>query len=67
MAAMKPSRDPCIECRRPMTWAQQRVQFGRLKRLGISAAHIKATLPRCQKCLTIWLRNHPHLVGEAQR
>lgn len=61
---MKPAQIPCMDCRNRMTWAQQRVQYGRLKKRGVSEAHIKAALPRCQKCITIWVRNHPQLTGE---
>ena len=61
---MKRSQIPCIECQRRMTWAEQRVQYGRLKKRGVTNAHIKDALPRCQKCVTIWIRNHPQLMGE---
>jgi len=50
------SRIVCCNCRNPMTWAAQRVQFGRLMRRGICPTVIKAIQPRCQKCVTLWLR-----------
>jgi len=38
-----------------MTWDQQRRQFGRLMQKGFTVDEAKAALPRCQKCLTLWL------------
>ena len=51
------SSTQCRDCRNPMTWAAQRVQYGRLIRRGLPPAQIKAILPRCQKCVTRWLRS----------
>lgn len=45
----------CQACGNPMTWAAQRVQFGRLKRRGMSPEAIKAAGRRCQKCMTTHL------------
>lgn len=45
----------CRDCRYPMTWDQQRRQFGRLMQKGFTVDEAKAALPRCQKCLTLWL------------
>ena len=42
----------CLECNRPMTWADQRVQYGRLMKRGVPREGIKAMLPRCQKGVT---------------
>jgi hypothetical protein len=41
-----------------MTWAQQRVQYGRLKKREYCEDDIKAILPRCQKCLTVWMKDN---------
>lgn len=46
----------CLRCGRPMTWAQQRQQFGRLLRRGFSIEHAKQLNPRCQTCMTITLK-----------
>jgi hypothetical protein len=45
----------CRKCKRPMTWAAQRVQYGRLKRKGVPDEQIKAIVPQCQKCITALL------------
>ncbi len=45
----------CQKCRKPLTWAQQRVQFGRLTLHKLDADTIRAVLPRCQKCVTVHL------------
>jgi len=42
-----------------MTWAQQRRQWGRLKQRGYSQDEIKQAMPRCQKCLTRWMKGNP--------
>jgi SOS response regulatory protein OraA/RecX len=46
----------CLRCHYPMTWEQQRRQFGRLMRKGFTKDEAKAALPRCQICMTVWLR-----------
>lgn len=46
----------CLDCDGPMTWAARRVQEARLKKRGISEAHRRLAMPRCQKCMTIYLR-----------
>jgi len=47
----------CLRCRNLMTWAAQKVQFGRLRREGFSNEEINAITPRCQKCVTRFLRD----------
>jgi hypothetical protein len=49
----------CKECQKTMTWAQQRVQWGRLKSKGYTEQEIKDAMPRCQKCLTRWVKLNP--------
>ncbi len=39
-----------------MTWAAQRVQYGRLLKSGATPAEAKEAPLRCQKCLTLVLR-----------
>lgn len=46
----------CARCGHPMTWAEQRRQFGRLMRQGFAADAARQMLPRCQTCMTITLR-----------
>ena len=46
---MKDKRLICGDCRNRMTWTAQRVQFGRLRRLGMTLDEARALLPRCQK------------------
>ena len=48
----------CLYCRRAITWAEQRRQLGRLIRRGgtITYDEAKRLMPRCQKCLTVLLR-----------
>lgn len=50
------SKSRCRECGRHMTWAAQRVQYGRMMRRGFTQDVARRTLPRCQKCMTQWLR-----------
>ncbi len=45
----------CIGCNNPMTWAESRVQYGRLLKRGIDEATAKQATPRCQKCMTVWI------------
>lgn len=46
----------CLRCKYPMTWEAQRRQFGRLIRRGLTKEQAKEMLPRCQKCMTVYLR-----------
>lgn len=56
-SALKPRRqDRCKRCRYAITWADQRKQFGRMIKRGLSIDEIKAIQPRCQKCVTVYLR-----------
>ena len=47
----------CKSCRSRMTWAQQRVQFGRMLKRGLNKEQAKLLLPQCQKCITRHLKN----------
>ncbi|MBN2291062.1 MAG: hypothetical protein JXM70_01480 [Pirellulales bacterium] len=42
----------CKTCKEPMTWREQRRQYGRCVRRGMTKFEIQEALPRCQKCLT---------------
>jgi hypothetical protein len=48
----------CLDCQNSygMTWDNQRHQFVRLIRRGLSRDEIKVIMPRCGKCVTAWLR-----------
>ena len=48
----------CKNCHWSMTWSEQRVQYGRLVRKGIKPENIKAIMPRCQKCVTKWMKEN---------
>jgi hypothetical protein len=52
-----PKKNKCNACRNPMTWAAVRVQYGRLLRRGFTEEQVKAVLPRCQTCVTRWLKS----------
>jgi len=43
----------CLRCGLGMTWAEQRRQFGRLIRKGLSPQEVKTIAPLCQKCITV--------------
>jgi hypothetical protein len=45
----------CLDRGREMTWAEQRRQFGRAIRAGLTADEVKTLTPRCQKCMTLVL------------
>lgn len=48
----------CIDCGLPkLTWRDQRAQYGRAIRSGLTADEAKALMPRCQKCLTKTLKH----------
>jgi hypothetical protein len=48
----------CRDCHNPMTWADQRYQFVRLIRRGLTSDDAKRLMPRCQKCVTSKYRAH---------
>ena len=50
------SRNRCLGCRCGMTWANVRVQYNRALKRGLSPNEAKAACPRCQKCMTKFLR-----------
>jgi len=53
----KPRREiRCKRCRCLMTWADQRKQFGRMIGRGLTTEEAKTVQPRCQKCVTVYLR-----------
>lgn len=54
-----PASTPCRRCRKRLTWAARRAQYGRMKRARLADADIKAVAPICQKCLTLHLASKP--------
>lgn len=46
----------CKGCRKDMTWAAVKVQWGRLMKKGFAVAKVIPIMPRCQKCVTRYLR-----------
>jgi hypothetical protein len=38
-----------------ISWSEQRRQYGRMLRRGMSSEAVKGLLPRCQKCVTVLL------------
>ena len=44
--------DQCKKCRNPMTFAEQRRQWGRLVRMGMGHKEAGRMMPLCQKCTT---------------
>lgn len=60
-----PAMTKCLGCQRRMTWAEQRVQFGRLLRRAFTVDQTRRVLPRCQKCVTTWLRSQAAAAGAA--
>jgi hypothetical protein len=53
MSSYQPPHIKCLGCGWiMMTWAEQRRQFGRAVRAGLSLDETKQLMPRCQKCTT---------------
>lgn len=46
----------CKACFKRMTFAERRVQYGRLKHRQWSDGNIRLSLPRCQKCMTRFIK-----------
>lgn len=53
---VKPVRSACLGCRTPQTWSSQRRQYGRALNRGLTPEQAKASQPRCQKCMTVYLK-----------
>jgi hypothetical protein len=50
------SLSKCLDCGRPVTWDEQRRQFGHaIKVYGLTQQEAKQAMPRCQKCTTTLL------------
>lgn len=47
----------CKQCKKRMTWRDQRTQFSRMVGRGISKLEIKEIQPLCSKCVTSYLKN----------
>lgn len=52
----RPGKGKCRGCGSRLTWAAQMQQFWRAVNRGASEDVAKAISPRCQKCMTIYLR-----------
>ena len=48
----KPSNKRCVVCKNLMTHAAVMVQYGRMRREGLTQEEASGLLPRCQKCTT---------------
>jgi len=59
MDGAKPGNTKCLGCGFPQKWAEQMKQFWRARKRGLSEDQAKDACPRCQKCMTIYLRE-PH-------
>jgi NAD-dependent SIR2 family protein deacetylase len=51
------TKTKCLRCYYTMTWEQQRRQYGRLMKRGMTQKQAQELLPRCQKCMTEVLRD----------
>lgn len=59
---IRPAGTRCKDCINPhsrLTWAEQRKQYGRCLKHGLTPAEAKAAMPLCQKCCTKFLRTSP--------
>jgi hypothetical protein len=56
MSTTTTPKNRCRDCRNRMTWAALRVQCGRCLRRGLTIEQARAAQPRCQKCMTKYLR-----------
>lgn len=54
-----PGAAPCLRCRNRLTWAERRHQYGRARQRGLTHEQVIAITPRCQKCMTRYLRENP--------
>jgi hypothetical protein len=48
----------CRGCKWPITWSDQKRQYRRLLDRGLSPADAREAMPRCQKCVTRFLREN---------
>ena len=52
----------CKHCKKAMTWAEQKVQFGRLIKNNYKIKLAKLSMPLCQKCNTIFIRKEKAMI-----
>lgn len=57
----------CVSCGVPLSWAAQRWQWKRLKDIGLDAGRIKDVGIRCQKCVTVFLRERREALKGPER
>ena len=53
---LAPVGNRCLSCGYGLTWANIRVQYGRAIKRGLTLDEAKAVCPRCQKCMTKFLK-----------
>lgn len=51
-----PRKTKCLGCGYPITWRDQRIQFVRASTRGVPRDEAKLATPRCQKCMTKYLK-----------
>jgi hypothetical protein len=49
-------QNACQRCGCTMTWSDHKAQYGRCLKLGLSKERAAVVSKRCQKCVTIMLR-----------
>jgi hypothetical protein len=52
-------KNKCLGCGLGITWTEQRRQYGRIIRRGLSPETAGHLVPRCQKCVTVLLEELP--------
>jgi hypothetical protein len=52
----------CQNCNCEMTWSEQKRQFGRMLRKGLSIEDAGRLSPRCSKCVTQFFRPNEALI-----
>jgi hypothetical protein len=58
----------CNGCSRLMTWDDHKKQFRRLlMRHGFTKEKVKEVMPKCEKCMTAYLDEHPETVRILKR
>lgn len=56
----------CTSCAKSMNFMHVRKQYGRLMRRGFTTEQVKVIQPRCQKCVTVWLKGHTPATAHPQ-
>jgi len=56
-------KTPCVKCWTSLTWDHRKKQYRPRIEGGLTPDEAKAAMPRCQKCMTVFLRNYPRTAG----